>query len=336
MIKYIGSKRKLTSKILELVIGLKSCVNSVIDLFSGTSIVGYALKKHGFQVFANDFNSYAYTLAKCYIETNKVETEGSAQQLIKDFNRISPSAGYFTETFCEKARFFHPKNGAKIDAIRNKIAEKKLPKLLESVLLVSLMEAADRVDSTCGIQMAYLKSWSKRAHNDLLLRMPLLIDNNKQSIAFKLDAKYAAKKIYADLAYLDPPYNQHSYLSNYHIWETLVKWDAPQSYGIAQKRIDCRNKKSIFNKKKGFLNAFKEIIKNLNVKFAIISFNNEGFISKLEMENLLKCFGNVSTQVFDCKRYIGAQIGIYNRKGKVVGKVNSLYNKEYLYILEYS
>ncbi len=338
MIKYLGSKRKLIPKILQVVADLQSDACSVIDLFCGTSRVGYALKQQGFQVFANDLNAYAYTLAKCHVEANKSEIQKPALQLIKEFNAMKGSPGYFTQTFCENARFFHPKNGGRIDAIRDKIVQKNLPRILEAVLLVSLMEAADRVDSTCGLQMAYLKSWAKRAHNDMELRMPVLADKGTkgQSKAFQLNAALAANELKADIAYLDPPYNQHSYLSNYHIWETLVKWDSPEVYGIAQKRRDCQSKKSVFNKKKSFLEAFEQVIGNLNVKFAVISFNNEGFVNRLGMEELLGRFGKVSTQVIDYKRYIGAQIGIYNLKGNPVGELKSLYNKEYLYILEFA
>ena len=89
-------------------------------------------------------------------------------------NRLPGVPGYFTRTFCEDARYFQPKNGARIDAMREAIAAQPLEAALESILLVSLMEAADRVDSTVGLQMAYLKQWAPRAHNDLELRLPVL------------------------------------------------------------------------------------------------------------------------------------------------------------------
>ena len=85
-------------------------------------------------------------------------------KIIHELNALPGQAGYFTETFCERSRFFQPKNGARIDAIREFIESKDFEPELKAVLLVSLMEAADRVDSTTtGVQMAYLKKWAARS-----------------------------------------------------------------------------------------------------------------------------------------------------------------------------
>ena len=89
------------------------------------------------------------------------------------------------------------------------------------------MLAADRVDSTTGVQMAYLKQWAPRAHNDLELRGPSCCrarDHGRAATRRRPSTTCAR----VDLMYLDPPYNQHRYFTNYHIWETLVRWDAPE------------------------------------------------------------------------------------------------------------
>ena len=161
MIKYIGSKRTLVPEIVQLVRGV-SGARSVIDLFSGTSRVGHALKAAGFQVFANDHNAYAAALARCYVQADAEDVLADARLLVEEFNALRGSPGYFTETFCVKSRFFQPKNGERIDAIREAIAARGLEPELEAVMLASLMEAADRVDSTTGLQMAYLKQWAPR------------------------------------------------------------------------------------------------------------------------------------------------------------------------------
>ncbi len=336
MIKYLGSKRKLISEILSAVHTAMPGARSVIDLFSGTSRVGYALKKKNYEVHANDHNLYAYMLAKCYVETNLETVEKEALSLIEEFNGLKGCPGYFTNNFCVRSHFFHPKNGERIDVIREAITQKNLEPSLESVLLVSLMEAADRVDSTCGIQMAYLKKWALRAENDLCLRMPLLLPKAGTSpcFAYQLDALEAAKTLKADVTYLDPPYNQHSYRGNYHIWETLMLWDKPELYGVAAKRVDCRTHKSLFNSKRQFINAFSSVISSIKSKVLIVSFNNEGFVNRAEMESLLSQKGQVSTQVINYKRYVGAQIGIHNPKGQAVGQMSHLYNKEYLYTVD--
>ena len=172
VVKYLGSKRLLVPAILEAVGGVSPRGGTVLDLFSGTSRVGHALKRAGYRVIASDHNAYAAALARCYVQADAEDVLADAGRLVREFNGMNGEPGYFTETFCERSRYFQPKNGARIDAIREAIARKGLEPELESVMLVSLMEAADRVDSTTGLQMAYLKQWAPRAFNDLELRVP--------------------------------------------------------------------------------------------------------------------------------------------------------------------
>lgn len=165
---------------------------------------------------------------------------------------LKPEAGWFTRAFCEDARYFHPDNGARIDAMRSRIEAMGLEPELKAVVLVSLMEAADRVDSTAGVQMAYMKRWVPRALKPLQLRLPDILPSvGTPCLATRADAVEIAGQVEADLVYLDPPYNQHSYLGNYHVWESLVLWDQPETYGVANKRIDVRTRKSAFNSRPG-------------------------------------------------------------------------------------
>ncbi len=333
MIKYLGSKRLLLPSILELVRGLDG-VRSVLDLFSGTSRVGHALKAEGFRVVANDHNAYASTLARCYVEADAEDVLADAERLVREFNALPGEPGYFTRSFCEEARFFQPKNGARVDAIRDAIARKGLPPHLEAVMLVSLMEAADRVDSTTGVQMAYLKEWAARAHNDLELRVPAVLPRARhgRGEAHELDALEAAA-FEADLAYLDPPYNQHKYLGNYHVWESLVRWDKPATYGVARKRVDCRTRGSAFNSRPRFEDALRRLVNATRAPTLLVSFSSEGYLSRDALEALLAERGHVSVFEADFKRYVGAQIGIHGPTGEKVGEVSHLRNKEYLFLV---
>ncbi len=334
MIKYIGSKRTLLPAIVGQIEALPD-VRSVVDLFSGTSRVGHALKARGFRVLANDHNAYAATIARCYVQADLEDVEREARMLLREFAAIPPRAGYFTETFCEKSRYFQPKNGARIEAIRKAIAAKSLEPELEAVMLVALMEAADRVDSTTGVQMAYLKQWAARAHNDLELRLPDVLPRAKsgKGEAHELDAIEAAARLEADVVYLDPPYNQHKYLGNYHVWETLVRWDAPEVFGVACKRVDCRERSSDFNSRVRTLPTLERLVSMLRARYLVVSFNDEGFVSREAMEILLARRGPVTVHAHDYKRYVGAQIGIHNPLGEKVGTVSHLRNQEFLYVV---
>ncbi len=338
VIKYIGSKRTLIPVILEAVRRAPGA-KTVIDLFSGTSRVGHALKAAGYRVLANDHNAYAAALARCYVQADAGHVVRDAERLVHEFNALKGSPGYFTETFCVKSRFFQPKNGGRIDAIRDAIAAGGLDPELESVMLVSLMEAADRVDSTTGLQMAYLKDWAPRAHNDLELRVPHVLPRAQhgKGRATCLDALEAAELLEGDVAYIDPPYNQHSYLGNYHVWESLVRWDKPPVYGVACKRVDVKQRRSVFNSRPRFASVMRRLLAAVRAPVLVVSFNNEGYLTREEMESMLAALwggeAHVTTLVNDFKRYVGAQIGIYNPQGRKVGKVSHLRNKEYVYVV---
>jgi adenine-specific DNA-methyltransferase len=335
MIKYIGSKRALLNHILSAVGAVVPPGSTVADIFSGTARVGHALKAAGYRVISNDHNTYAYVLAKCYVEADAEIWSAKAEKVIADLARVPGSPGYFTETFCVRSRFFHPKNGERIDAIREAIAAMSMEPELEAIVLVSLMEAADRVDSTAGLQMAYMKSWAPRALNDLELRLPKLLPRPAAGRCKALcgDAEVIAASIEADVAYLDPPYNQHSYLGNYHIWETLIRWDKPEVYGIACKRVDVRERKSAFNSRPGIRGALERTVSALSSPILIISFNNEGYLGREEVEQVLKKRGHLEVIELTHERYVGAKIGIYNLKGEKVGKIGHLQNKEYIYVV---
>ena len=143
----------------------------------------------------------------------------------------------------------------------------------------------------------------------------------------------ALEHLEADIAYIDPPYNQHSYLGNYHVWETLALWDKPEVYGIACKRIDCRERQSIFNSRPRFAEAMRRVIASVKARILIVSFNNEGFLRREEIEEMMSARGQVTVVENEYKRYVGAQIGIYNPQGDKVGEVSHLNNKEYLYVV---
>ena len=335
MIKYIGSKRTLVPRILAYAKAIRdrTGAGSFSDMFTGTTRVAQALKRAHFQVTANDLASYSEVLAIAYIEADANLHRGPLTAAkLGHLNALPGRDGYFTQTFCVDSRYFQPGNGRRIDAIREEIDRISDDRVEHAILLTSLLEAADRVDSTTGLQMAYLKEWAPRSFNAMELRMPLLIPG--PGTALREDANaLAAAMAPVDIAYLDPPYNQHSYFSNYHIWETLVRNDSPEPYGVARKRIDCRVTKSAYNAKARSWASFESLVRTIPAKHLIVSFSNEGYFAHDDLVALLEStFGEVEAVPVDFRRYVGAQIGIHNPKGEKVGTVSHLTNREYLFV----
>ena len=331
MVKYIGSKRVLMPVIEELARRLP--IETICDVFAGTTRVGQGLRRAGLRVHSNDLATYSAELAQAYIVADESLDRRRVAELLAHLGSLPPEVGYFTEAFCVQSRFFQPFNGMRIDAIRNEIERLDLSVVERGVLLTSLLEAADRVDSTCGLQMAYVKQWARRSYNELELRMPVAVSGPSGAVS-SLDASELVGQIdELDCAYLDPPYNQHSYFSNYHIWETLIRWDAPAHYGVACKRVDCKTTKSPYNSKRQAWQTFSALIERLAAPWLIVSFNDEGFHDLGDVGALLAEKGYVRELEVDFKRYVGAQIGIFNPSGERVGAVSHLRNRETLFVV---
>ena len=170
MIKYIGSKRTLVP-LIRLAASLLP-VRTACDLFAGTTRVGQALRGLGLEVVSNDLATYSEALGHAYIAADESVDRARLASVLAELAALPGQDGYFTEAFCRRTRYVQPHNGRRIDAIRAAIDGYELSPVERGIVLTSLLEAADRVDSTTGLQMAYLKSWSQRSYNELELRMP--------------------------------------------------------------------------------------------------------------------------------------------------------------------
>jgi adenine-specific DNA-methyltransferase len=335
VIKYIGSKRRLVPIIGRMVAALPD-VSRACDLFTGTTRVAQQLKRDGLHVIANDLATYSEVFARAYIEADARDIDTARiERLLDQLHELTPVDGWFTQQCCRDARYFQPHNGMRIDAMRPAIDELARDGIEHAILLTSLIEAADRVDSTTGVQMAFLKQWAPRSHNDLELRVPELLDG--EGTALRLDANELAATMPADevdLVYVDPPYNQHKYYGNYHVWETLVRNDQPGTYGIANKRVDCRTTSSDYNSARRARDAFERLVNDVAAPYLLVSFSDEGFLDVDDIRAMLGERGYVGeVPVGDHRRYVGAQIGIHNLRGERVGEVSHVRNTEYMFLV---
>ncbi|MGH9089634.1 MAG: DNA adenine methylase [Acidimicrobiales bacterium] len=332
MIKYLGSKRRLVPVLEQLAVA--SGAVDALDLFTGTTRVAQAFKRLGLHVTAVDTARYADVFARCYVEADAGAVDRAALAAALDHLQALPGeAGYVTETFCARSRYFQPFNGERIDAVRQAIADDFAGSPLEPLLLTSLIEAADRVDSTIGVQMAYVKQWAPRSYRPLELRPPELLAGPGRAVHG--DALTLAPRLGSfDLAYLDPPYNQHRYFTNYHVWETLVAWDRPDHYGVACKRVDARDDstKSVFNSKRTMPDALRRTVAAIDCSLLVLSYNDEAWLGCEELEEMCAGHDEVVTLAFGSARYVGARLGIHNPAGVKVGTVSHVRNREYLVV----
>jgi len=339
VIKYLGSKRRLVPVLRQIC--RAAGAGMAVDLFTGTTRVAQAFKAEGVHVTAADSARYAHVFARTYVEADADAIDRQdLQAAIDGLNALDGRPGYVHEMFSRQARYFQPDNAARIDAVRDAIEDRHAGSPLFPLLLTSLIEAADRVDSTTGVQMAYVKQWAPRSYNPLELRVPELLAG--PGCAVRGDAVALAPLLgHFDLAYLDPPYNQHRYFTNYHVWETLVAWDAPEAYGVARKRVDARDPstRSEFNSKRTMPAALASVVRSVDCDLLVLSYNDESWLGLDDLEAMCAQPGPgsssaraVATLTFDSARYVGARIGIFDPSGRKVGRVGHLSNQELLVI----
>lgn len=339
--RYIGGKSLLLDDILKVIKENTTDVKTVIDVFAGSGIVSKYFKENGYKVYSNDFLYFSYVLNRGTIDINKkpnfknlnidnpitylnnLKIEDTDYKLSDCFiyNNYSP------HDKCERM-YFSTKNAIKIDIIRKKIEEWfKENKITEDeyfYLLSSLISAVPYISNITGVYGSYLKFWDKRTQKDLILKEPEIIKSKKKSISYNLNCNVFLENISADLLYADPPYNSRQYLPNYHILETIAKYDNPILKGVVGMR-DYTNQKSDFCQKGKVKQAFEDLIKNANVKYIIISYNNEGLLSTEELTTICKKYAKDDTFnliEIDYKRY----------KSKIPNNKEGL--KEQLYFFE--
>ena len=184
--------------------------------------------------------------------------------------------------------------------------------------------------------MAYVKQWAPRSFRPLELRMPELLAGDGRAVRGDALRGRGSTLGEFDLAYLDPPYNQHRYFTNYHVWETLVAWDAPEHYGVACKRVDARDPSTEERVQRAARDARRASSRRARRARAgagaVVQRRVVGRRST-SCETMCAVRGAVEVLEFDSKRYVGAQIGIHNPSGERVGTVSHVRNREYVLIV---
>jgi adenine-specific DNA-methyltransferase len=312
---YIGSK-------LSLLEFLEQSINKVVDknchvfcdLFAGTGMVGSYFKKKGFKVIANDIQYYSYVLNRHYIKNHKpLEFKGlfntiaelkdsninQRQNIVLDYlNNKKGKEGFIYNNYClggtkdndEQRLYFSDENGLRCDAIRQEIENWKNKKIINEneyyFLLASLIESIDKYANTASVYGAFLKNLKKTALRPLMLKPAELIVNDQEHEVYNEDINSVVKKIKGDILYLDPPYNQRQYATNYHILETIAKYDNPKIHGKTGLR-EYESQKSLYCSRNKVKKSFEDLIVNADVKYIFLSYNNEGLMSAEDIKEIM-------------------------------------------------
>ncbi len=351
---YIGSKYSLLNKMTKIIEDFNVPKEGIaFDLFSGTGVVSQLFKSMGYVSYANDWQYYSYCLTASSILLNEFpkfnnllkSEEGlliknTKKEDIKIFSLkvrnqkiqnepfikvlsylqdLEEKKGQFYNFYCEggtkKRMYFSKENGKKIQAIRDKIEEWFINKLIslneKTWLIACLLESADRIANTTSVYGAYLKKIKKSADKPMeLIGIKPIYSEHRPDLnkVFCNDALEIVKKLKKKdilLTYIDPPYNHRQYSANYHILETIAKWDinnfSPR--GVTGLR-DSKELISDYSKRTKAENSFEKLFSNIKSKYIMFSYNNEGIISEEFIMNLFDSYcQNYKIEKIEYQRY---------------------------------
>lgn len=340
--RYIGSKALLLDYIKEVIDENVESATTFCDIFSGTSCVARYFKKW-YKIYSNDLLYFSYVLQRGTVENDSQPS----------FNNLIPILGksplsYLNELtleemesldkskrFCQNnyapigdRMYITNENALRIDFSRNKIEEWKKNDLISDdeyfYLVASVVEGVPFVSNISGTYGAYHKTWDKRSFKEYKLIDLEVLSNDKENKSFNEDGVELLTKIQGDILYIDPPYNKRQYLPNYHVLETIAKYDFPELKGITGQRKDD-NKKSKFCGVKTVKDEFAKLMSNAKFKYIILSYSSDGLMTVEDIENIMKKFGNPETY----KKY-----EIPYRRYKSRKTSNNKELKEYLFYIE--
>jgi adenine-specific DNA-methyltransferase len=334
-VKYIGSKASLVDEITGFVQANlpAGTPTTLLDVFTGTTRVAQAFRAAGWTVTTSDLSWASEAYAHAFV----LRTAASGQripQLLEQLRQVPPKADWITKTYCDVitaqgagvVKMWKPENGAKADAIREQIAiweaTGHITKHEAMILVACLVFALDKVDSSVGVQQAYLKQWAARASNPLtLVDLPYPEGPpGRHIVGDSLLNPYEATSV----AYLDPPYSAHSYATYYHIWDSITRWDKPAVGLKTNRRIDRVSGSDGFddkmtsqwNSKRTALDAFVKLIDRLPVRYVVISYNDESLVPLDTLTAALKTkYQEVVVKTIPYKRNIMCQIGNAEAEG---------------------
>lgn len=324
LVTYIGNKRSLLSEIGSAVERVKQRLNkaelTTFDAFSGSGIVSRMLKSHSSTLHCNDIEDYATVISRCYLSNqssiDRSELSALAELLNLAVDESRFSTGFIEELYSPRDEanitprdrvFYTKENARRLDNYR-RLIDIHVPPEKRHLLLAPLLSKASVHSNTAGVFKGFYKNRVtglgqfggtgsdalERITASITMEPPVLSRFECEYQVHQGDANLIAKQLgELDLAYIDPPYNQHPYGSNYFMLNLLVSYDRPANISKIS-GIPRDWKRSGYNVRSKAKFLLEQLLQSVEAKFLLISFNNEGFITPEEMRAMLKSLGDVS------------------------------------------
>ena len=330
MITYIGNKRKLVNTIETIVERLQP--QTCVDAFSGSGVVSRMLLSHSKKLYVNDLELYCQILSDCFLKTPSWADQNDISKHIEEMNTCPDKIGLFTDMYASDTRqFYTPENGRRIDGMLDYI-EKYVPNHLKPYCLGPLLIKASIHTNTSGVFKGFHKGgWGgkggharDRITKRIEVECPIWLEKGGEVEVHRQDACEFLKDLpKVDLIYLDPPYNQHPYGSNYFMLNLICTNERPHTVSKVS-GIPGDWNKSQYNYKNKIKEAMELTLRlaTQKAKHTLVSYNNEGFIKPDEWDEILKSYTYEKIEI-DYSCYKGSR-NLKNRSTKVT---------EYLFII---
>lgn len=322
LITYIGNKRALLGQIGRATDRVKSRLGKkrlrVFDVFSGSGVVSRFMKAHASFLVSNDLEDYAAATSRCYLRNRSDVDLPALSRVVDDLNAkvmTEPFAlGFIEELYSprdetritkEDRVFYTRDNARRLDNYRRLLED--LPTGTREMLMGPLLSKASIHANTAGVFKGFYKNKHtqigqfggsgvdalSRIKGEIRMEPPVLSQFECDYEVLQEDANGAAHmhKDF-DLAYIDPPYNQHPYGSNYFMLNLLLRYQRPTEVSRVS-GIPTNWRRSGYNVRAQALPLLRELLQGIDTRFLLVSFSNEGFISPDEMRAMLAELGSV-------------------------------------------
>jgi adenine-specific DNA-methyltransferase len=356
LITCLGNKRGLLSFIGQGVRRVRERLGktrlSILDAFSGSGVVSRFFKQHAELLIVNDLESYAALINGCYLSNRGDLSRGlekTYDELMYNLEQHGgegpPERGMIRELYAPADEnnigprdrvFYTIRNAMYIDRARRLIAE--LPQGEQKYFIAPLLSEASIHANTSGVFKGFYKNRETgigqfggknqnallRIKGDIRLPFPVFSNYDTEVLICHGDANHVIGGLpEVDIAYLDPPYNQHPYGSNYFMLNLIADYQYPKNISVVSGIPENWNR-SCYNQGHRALSALSSLVERVRAKYVLISFNSEGFIGPEEMQGMLKRLGSVEVMERTYNTFRGSR-NLGHR---------TLYVKEYLYILK--